>query len=236
MALPSREIDNFIPNLLVKLNNIANKTIKPNPHHQCRKISWRVDLGRDYTGCDEKWITQSTCAGQCSSLFFPDHNTAHSSCSYCKVTKRRIRTVKLHCYTGVRRIKVAIVDECGCNSCRVANNIPEPPWKRKKRSKRFHQRKKEKMKKIALKRLQKKTKNKLKRNKKNRNNKKSRRRKKKKNRKMSRKKNRTSKEKKRNKKKNKSVITNSSRFTYDDMTRLLFSFTKRRKRRDALLK
>lgn len=221
IALPPREITNFIPNLISKLNSLANTTIKANSRHQCRKVSWRIDVGRDYAGCDEKWITQSTCAGQCSSLFFPDHNTAHSSCSYCQVTKRRIRTVKLHCLTGVRRIKVAIADECGCSSCRVANSIPEPPWKSKRRSKRFHQRKQDKIKKIALRKLRKKSNKKLKLKKRN---KKNRRRRRKKNRKLNRNKNRTNKEKKA-KKKNKTVKTNSSRFTYDDLTRLLFSFT-----------
>ncbi|XP_066918230.1 uncharacterized protein [Clytia hemisphaerica] len=234
--------NNEIHNILMRLNRIANVTIKPHPTETCRKIRYRTDISKGYNGCYKKMITQTFCAGQCSSLLFPNKNFLTAGCSSCSVTKKRIRNVKLYCITGVRKVRVPIAEKCGCTSCRImTNSIPDPPWK--SRSKRFQQRKEEKVMKIALRRLRKNSKSVEKKNesdmeKLRRKLKKRRRRKNKRKNRMKNQTKKSRKNKKKNKKKEKKkqqppkkqnnnpkVKTTTKALTFRDMTQLLFSFS-----------
>ena len=235
--------NNEIHNILMRLNRIANVTIKPHPAETCRKIRYRTDISKGYNGCFKKMITQTFCAGQCSSLLFPNKNFLTAGCSSCSVTKKRIRNVKLYCLTGVRKVRVPIAEECGCTSCRImTNSIPDPPWK--SRSKRFQQRKEEKVMKIALRRLRRKSKSvdkkneseieKLRRKLKRRQRRKDKRKNRMRNQTKKRRKNKKKNKKKKGKKKEKGVKeqnnnpevkTTTKALTFGDMTRLLFSFS-----------
>ena len=149
--------NNDIHEILIKLNSLTNSTIRPHPQHTCRRIKYRTDVAKDYKDCETKMVAQAFCGGQCSSMAFPNTNMVHSSCSMCAVTKKRIRNVKLYCRTGIKRIKVPIAEECGCIACKVENNIPQPPWKRrsKRKQRNYNLRKQKKIMRIRLRELEK---------------------------------------------------------------------------------
>lgn len=222
-AVTSKSIDDelngnhVIDNVLKTLNKKPNETMERNHELFCNRRTYKTDLAIGYEGCASYVVEQGYCVGQCSSIYLPDQGSGALSCSMCEVTKRRLKTVKLHCNSGVRTVDIPIVEECGCRACKVNNVIPEPPWKTResKKSKKKNKKNKNKNKKNKNRKSKRKTdkkrKNKLRNKRKLRQQRKQMR--------LTLLRAQEEKKKKKAKKHNKQV------FTYDDLMKMMYSWT-----------
>ena len=129
VSMPSREDplhnNHVIDNVLKTLNKFANETMQRNHELFCKKQTYKTDVAIGYVGCASYVVEQAFCVGQCSTVYVPGKSSGALSCSMCGVKKRKIKTVKLICQSGIRRVDIPIVEECGCKTCKVNNKIPE---------------------------------------------------------------------------------------------------------------